>query len=415
MLESLAIPIVGAPLAGGASTPALAAAVSEAGGLGFVATGYKTPEAMSEDIAATRALTARPFGVNVFLVTPTEADPAALAAFRAALGEGAGEPRSDDDGFAAKLERLLADPVPVVSFTFGCPEPALVERLRAAGSAVWVTVTDVAEAREAAAAGADALVVQGYEAGGHRGAFVDEGPGDIGLLALLQLVAAAVPGLPLVATGGIATGRAVAAVLAAGAAAAQVGTALMRAPEAATSQVHRDALAAPGRTAVTRAFTGRSARGIVNAFMREHDADAPHAYPAVHHMTAPLRSRAREQGDARVAAPVGRPGARADRRPPGRRAGARAARGRARRGRRGARPARAGHRLRRRSEGRVAPVLRSRHAQAHRAARRVPAAARAGEPPRRRARARPRRRRAPFPRGPQLRRDDLHAAAGAAA
>ena len=297
MLESLAIPIVGAPLAGGASTPALAAAVSEAGGLGFVATGYKTPEAMSEDIAATRALTARPFGVNVFLVTPTEADPAALAAFRAALGEGAGEPRSDDDGFAAKVERLLADPVPVVSFTFGCPEPALVERLRAAGSAVWVTVTDVAEAREAAAAGADALVVQGYEAGGHRGAFVDEGPGDIGLLALLQLVAAAVPGLPLVATGGIATGRAVAAVLAAGAAAAQVGTALMRTPEAATSQVHRDALAAPGRTAVTRAFTGRSARGIENVFMREHDADAPHAYPAVHHVTAPLRARAREQGD----------------------------------------------------------------------------------------------------------------------
>ena len=298
MLESLAIPIVGAPLAGGASTPALAAAVSEAGGLGFVATGYRTPEAMSEDIAATRALTARPFGVNVFLVTPTEVDPAALAAFRAALGEGAGEPRSDDDGFTAKLERLLADPVPVVSFTFGCPEPALVERLRAAGSAVWVTVTDVAEAREAAAAGADALVVQGHEAGGHRGAFVDEGPGDIGLLALLQLVAAAVPGLPLVATGGIATGRAVAAVLAAGAAAAQLGTALMRTPEAATSQVHREALAAPGRTAVTRAFTGRSARGIVNAFMREHDADAPHAYPAVHHMTAPLRSRAREQGDA---------------------------------------------------------------------------------------------------------------------
>ena len=296
MLESLAIPIVGAPLAGGASTPALAAAVSEAGGLGFVATGYKTPEAMSEDIAATRALTARPFGVNVFLVTPTEADPAALAAFRAALGEGAGEPRSDDDGFAAKVERLLADPVPVVSFTFGCPEPALVERLRAAGSAVWVTVTDVAEARAAAAAGADALVVQGYEAGGHRGAFVDEGPGDIGLLALLQLVAAAVPGLPLVATGGIATGRAVAAVLAAGAAAAQVGTALMRAPEAATSQVHRDALAAPGRTAVTRAFTGRSARGIVNAFMRQH-ADAPHAYPAVHYVTAPLRARARDQGD----------------------------------------------------------------------------------------------------------------------
>jgi len=298
MLSSLAIPIVGAPMAGGASTPALAAAVSDAGGLGFLAAGYKTPAAMSEDVAAYRALTGAPFGVNVFLVTPTEADPAALDAFRASLGEGAGEPRSDDDGFAEKVERLLADRVPVVSFTFGCPEPELVDRFRAAGSEVWATVTTVEEARAAAAAGAGALVVQGHEAGGHRGSFADDAPGDVGLLALLQLIRAALPDLPLVATGGIATGRAVAAVLAAGAAAAQVGTALMRTPEAATAPVHRDALARPGRTAVTRAFTGRSARGIVNAFMREHDADAPHAYPAVHHITAPLRARAREQGDA---------------------------------------------------------------------------------------------------------------------
>ena len=140
--------------------------------------------------------------------------------------------------------------------------------------------------------------MQGFEAGGHRAAFVDEAPGDIGLLALLQIVAAAVPGLPLVATGGIATGRAVAAVLAAGAAAAQVGTAFMRCPESGTPEVHREALAQPGRTAVTRAFTGRSARGIVNAFMREHEAAAPHAYPGVHYVTAPLRARAREQGDA---------------------------------------------------------------------------------------------------------------------
>ena len=272
MLESLAIPIVGAPLAGGASTPALAAAVSDGGGLGFVAAGYKTPEAMGEDIAATRALTSAPFGVNVFCVTPTEADPQELEAFRTRLGADAGHPRSDDDGFGGKVERLLADPVPVVSFTFGCPERTLVERFQAAGSEVWITVTDVAEARAGAAVGADALVVQGYEAGGHRGAFVDDVPGDIGLLALLQLVAAATPGLPLVATGGIATGRAVAAVLAAGAAAAQVGTALMRTPESATAAVHRDALALPGRTAVTRAFTGRSARGIVNAFLRVNDA-----------------------------------------------------------------------------------------------------------------------------------------------
>ncbi|HET8952670.1 MAG TPA: nitronate monooxygenase [Solirubrobacteraceae bacterium] len=296
MLASLAIPIVGAPLAGGASNSALAAAVSDAGGLGFLASGYKTPAAMSEDVAAYRALTDAPFGVNVFLVTPTEADAAALDAFRASLGEGAGEPRADDDSREEKVERLLADPVPVVSFTFGCPEPELVGRFHAAGSEVWVTVTTVEEARAAAAAGADALVVQGHEAGGHRGSFTDDAPGDVGLLALLQLIGAALPDLPLVATGGIATGRAVAAVLAAGAAAAQIGTALMRTPEAATAPVHRDALARDGRTAVTRAFTGRSARGIVNAFMREHD-DAPHAYPAVHHITAPLRARAREQGD----------------------------------------------------------------------------------------------------------------------
>jgi nitronate monooxygenase len=298
MLETLAIPIVGAPLAGGASTPALAAAVSDAGGLGFLAAGYKAPAAMGDDIAAFRRLSSSPFGVNVFLVTPTEADPAALDAFRASLGEGAGDPRSDDDGFAEKVERLLADPVPVVSFTFGCPAPDLVGRFQAAGSEVWVTVTDVAEARAAAVAGADALVVQGHEAGGHRGSFADDVPGDVGLLALLQLIRAALSDLPLVATGGIATGRAVAAVLAAGAAAAQVGTALMRTPEAATAPVHRDALAGSGRTAVTRAFTGRSARGIENRFMREHEADAPLGYPEVHHLTAPVRAAARERGDA---------------------------------------------------------------------------------------------------------------------
>jgi nitronate monooxygenase len=304
VLERLAIPIVGAPLGGGPSTPELTAAVSDAGGLGFLAAAYKTPEAMSDDVAAVRRLTRAPFGVNVFAVTPTEADPAALEAFAARLRAAEpplepGTPRSDDDHFAAKVERLLADPVPVVSFTFGCPAAGLVERFQAAGTSVWVTVTDVPEARAAAAAGADALVVQGVEAGGHRGSFDDEAPGDSGLLALLQLVGAAVE-LPLVATGGIATGRAVAAVLLAGASAAQVGTALMLAPEAGTSPAHRDALPRPGRTALTRAFTGRTGRGIVNRFMREHDRAAPPAYPAVHHITAPVRAAARERGDAEL-------------------------------------------------------------------------------------------------------------------
>ncbi len=146
----------------------------------------------------------------------------------------------------------------------------------------------------------DALVVQGAEAGGHRGSFDDAEPGEIGLLALLQLAAAAAPGLPLVAAGGIANGAGVAAALAAGAAAAQLGSAFMLTPEAGTSAPHRAALAAPAPTALTRAFSGRSARGIVNRFMRDHEAAAPRAYPEVHHLTAPLRAAARERGDADV-------------------------------------------------------------------------------------------------------------------
>ena len=293
------VPIVGAPLAGGPSTPALAAAVSGAGGLGFLGAGYKAAAAMAADVAAARELTAEPFGVNVFAGAPTEASSEDLAAFASrvsGLGADPGEPRSDDDAFAEKVERLVDDPVAVVSFTFGCPDAGLVARLQAAGSEVWMTVTDPGEAREAAAAGADALVVQGAEAGGHRGGFSDERPADYGLLALLQLVRAAVP-LPMIATGGIATGAGIAAVLAAGAEAAQIGTALMATPEAGTNPAHRAALAEPGRTAVTRAFTGRSARGIENRFMREHGDAAPHAYPGVHHITAPIRAQARADRD----------------------------------------------------------------------------------------------------------------------
>jgi nitronate monooxygenase len=140
-------------------------------------------------------------------------------------------------------------------------------------------------------------VVQGVEAGGHRGTYDDTAPVDLGLLAALQLVAA-VTDLPLVATGGIATGRGVAAVLAAGAAAAQLGTAFMLTPESATAPAHRDAIAGTGATGLTRAFTGRTARGIVNRFQREHTEGAPLGYPDVHHVTARLRAAARERGDA---------------------------------------------------------------------------------------------------------------------
>jgi nitronate monooxygenase len=303
-VSQLEHPIIQAPLGGGPSTPALAAAVSEAGGLGFLAAGYRSVDAVREEIAELRRLSGRPFGINLFAPGPALGDGAALAGYAATLageaeryGVELGEPRHDDDGWDEKLTLVADERIPVVSVTFGCPSRSEVDALHAAGCAVWVTVTTPAEALAAAEAGADALVVQGVEAGGHRGSFDERTPGDLGLLALLQLVRA-VTDLPLVATGGIATGHGIAAVLAAGAAAAQLGTAFMLTPEAATSPAHRDALRERGPTALTRAFTGRSARGIENRFMREHEADAPHGYPEVHYLAAPIRAAARERGDA---------------------------------------------------------------------------------------------------------------------
>jgi nitronate monooxygenase len=300
----LALPIVQAPLAGGPSTPALAAAVSEAGGLGFLAAGYKTAEALAADVEAVRGATAAPFGVNVFVPGGAPVDPGVVARYAATLaveaerqGAGLGEPRADDDDWEAKLALLRTARPAVASFTFGCPPPETIAALQSDGIAVWVTVTTPAEARAADGAGADALVVQGAEAGGHRGSFDDAAPGAIGLLALLQLVRADTE-LPLIGTGGIMSGAGIAAVLAAGASAAQLGSALLLTPEAGTSAPHRAALAREGETALTRAFSGRTARGIVNRFLREHDADAPSAYPEVNHLTAPLRAAARTRGDA---------------------------------------------------------------------------------------------------------------------
>lgn len=294
-LADLAAPIVLAPMAGGTSTPALAAAVSTAGGLGFLGAGYTTAAAMTEDVTATRALTQRPFGVNLFdLRGAGRADPAAVAAYAATLPGPLGEPRFDDDDIDAKLAALVADPVAVVSFTFGCPDRATVDALHRAGSAVWVTVTKPDEARRAQRAGADAVVAQGAEAGGHQGSFRDENREPLGLLTLLQLLDTR---LPVVAAGGMATRRGVAAVLAAGAQAAQAGTAFMLCPEAGTHPAQRERLMSEAPTGLTRAFTGRLARGIVNAFQTAHPG-APSAYPEVRHLTAPLRAAARKRGDA---------------------------------------------------------------------------------------------------------------------
>jgi nitronate monooxygenase len=300
----LQVPIVQAPMAGGPSTPALATAVCSAGGLGFLAAGYRSAAAMAEEVAGLRDLTGRPFGVNVFappgaLGGQAEIDAYAqrLAPLAEQAGVDLGRPRFDDDEFEAKVDALAADPPAVVSFTFGCPDEELVEALRAAGAEAWVTVTDVDEAVAAARAGADALVVQGAEAGGHRGSFADRHERvDYGLLGLLQLVRREVE-VPLIASGGIMTGAGVAAVLAAGASAAQLGTAFMLCPEAATSPAHRRAIASARPTGLTRAFSGRLARGIVNRMQAEHGPHAPIAYPQVHHLTSPLRAHARKVED----------------------------------------------------------------------------------------------------------------------
>ena len=262
-------------MAGGPSTPELAIAVCEAGGLGFVAAGYKRADAVRDEIRAVRESTNAPFGVNLFVPGAAPADSNTLQDYLRRLkpeaerqGAELGEPRFDDDGWEAKLEVIYEERPAVTSFTFGCPHESIVNRLHGVDTAVWVTVTNVAEALAAREAGADGLVVQGSEAGGHRGGFIDDGSdeGGIGLLALLRTVAGAMT-LPLIATGGIADGAGLAAVLCAGASAAQIGTALMLAPEAGTSDAQRKALAERRPTRVTRAFTGRAARGIVNRFM----------------------------------------------------------------------------------------------------------------------------------------------------
>jgi nitronate monooxygenase len=304
VLDGLAVPIVQAPMAGGPSTPALAAAVDRAGGLGFLAAGYLAPGQLAQDIATARRLTDGPLGVNVFVAGERPADRARVEAYAQRLaveaeraGVQLGEPRFDDDSFEEKLTVLIADPVAVVSFTFGLPSRAAVDALRTAGSEVWQTVTSPEEARQAAALGVDALIVQGVEAGGHRGVFVDDDDAsDLTLLAALQLVGAAVD-LPLIGAGAIVHGAALAAVLAAGAVAGQIGTAYLLSDEARTADVQRAAVASDAPTVLTRAFSGRLARGIVNRLHRDHGALAPRAYPEIDHLTKPLRAHGRQVGD----------------------------------------------------------------------------------------------------------------------
>jgi nitronate monooxygenase len=303
----IAVPIVGAPMAGGPGSPALAAAVSNAGGIGFVAAGYLTADRFADDIAAARAATTGPIGVNLFMPQPSVADWVQLDYYAEELEEVAeyyhvevGRPvYGDDDDWERKLE-VVADIRPeVVSFTFGAPSPDVVRRLGALGLLVMITVTSAYEAGVAIAAGADSLVVQGPAAGGHRGTFApDMEPGSESLHQLLDRIRSA-HDVPLIAAGGLGTAEDVAGVLRRGAVAAQVGTALLLSDEAGTNAAHRGALKNPefSDTLVTRAFSGRYARGLANNFTRLLDHVAPLGYPEVNQMTSPIRRAAVEADD----------------------------------------------------------------------------------------------------------------------
>jgi nitronate monooxygenase len=289
-------PVVLAPLAGGPSTPELAAAVSNAGGIGFVAAGYLQPQVFADQLGRARRLATGLLGANVFVLEERPVDQDALARYTRELEpEGPlGEPRYDDDLLEQKVAAAIAGGANVVSTTFGPPPPWLVVSVHDAGLEVWATVASAGDARAALGAGADVLVAQGAEAGGHRATFDDTDDRDTPLLALLAELAPL--GVPVVASGGLVDRATATAARAAGAAAVQAGTAFLLCPEAGTSAPHREAVARGGPTAITRAFTGRRARGIVNRFMRDHP-DAPSAYPHVHHLTAPLRAAARAAGD----------------------------------------------------------------------------------------------------------------------
>ncbi|WP_394248928.1 nitronate monooxygenase [Arthrobacter pityocampae] len=307
-LSSLRRPIVGAPMAGGPSTPGLAAAVTNAGGLGFLAGGYKSPDQIGRQIRATRTLTDGPIGVNLFVVSANDADEDELEAYRRELqveadrhGVELGTPRWDDDAWEAKLDVVRAERPDMVSFTFGCPAAGILRELDGRGILTAVTVTDAAEARAAACNGAQVLVVQGPEAGGHRATFdAAAEPGTSPLPELLATIRATTD-LPLVAGGGISTRRLAGEILGAGAVAVLVGTALLLADEAGTAPAHRTALQDPRftGTAVTRAFTGRPARGLRNRFIDDHPITA-HAYPQIHYLTAPLRAAAAARNDAQA-------------------------------------------------------------------------------------------------------------------
>ena len=312
-LAGIDLPILLAPMAG-PGTAELAIAVSEAGGLGALPCAMSSAEQIARDLGVIRQRTAKPFNVNFFCHVRPEPDAAREASWKARLAPYYQELGLDPDATAAGADRRPFDDAAcalveqhrpaVVSFHFGLPEPRLLARVKAAGALVLSSATTAAEARWLELKGCDAIIAQGYEAGGHRGMFLTD---DIaaglatqaGTLALVPQVVDAVA-VPVIAAGGITDARGIAAAFALGASAVQVGSAYLHCPEAKLHAGHRAALkvARDDATALTNVYSGRPARGIVNRMMREVgpiSADAP-AFPRASAASAPLRATAEAAG-----------------------------------------------------------------------------------------------------------------------
>lgn len=305
----IAHPIIVAPMAGGASSPELMAASSEAGALGSLGLAYRTPDQIAEDIAKTRALTARPFNANLFAggyEPRRRVEPEPMLALMTEVHAELGLPPpvlppNPESPFDAQFEAVIAAKPAVFSFTFGLPSGAAIARLRAAGIIVIGTATTVDEARHLESAGVDAIVAQGEEAGAHRGTFL--GAFEESMVPTLDLTRAIVNAvsLPVIASGGLMDGGDIAAALKAGAVAAQLGTAFLPCPECGTPPAHKKALLAAreDRTVMTRAFSGRPARGLTNAFIERARPDTILPFRQQNDLTRPMRNEAGKRGDPR--------------------------------------------------------------------------------------------------------------------
>ncbi|MDN4523780.1 NAD(P)H-dependent flavin oxidoreductase [Fictibacillus fluitans] len=301
-------PIVQAGMAGGPATPELAAAVSNAGGLGTLGAGYMAPKDVKAAIRSIKEMTAKPFAVNLFLPEEFAFDKkqienmeAMLKGYKERLGMERPAPFTGwTSHFQEQLDVVIQEKVPVISFTFNAPTAEMIGRLKKEGVITIATATTVEEAVLLEAAGIDAIAAQGSEAGGHRGTFIgSEDQALIGSIALIPLIADAVS-VPVIAAGGIMDARGMAAALALGASAVQLGTAFLAAEESGAHPVHKKAVLESKETdlRLTKAFSGKMARGISNRFMEEMKAidDLP-PYPIQNALTSGLRKAAGSRGD----------------------------------------------------------------------------------------------------------------------